>query len=889
MVFFLLFLASTVSAALVQSFNCFGIDPATYKISPMLTSAFFDQDDKSLEFQLDGVALEDIDDIDESTNMFTTLRVVVEFTGDTIVDEYVRLCDYVKVEPIVLNISADIGGPSSTVGTTEFTSVPTITATAPAVESSDYVASSSSSDSQWIGVGKRDSASATSVPTSSYNFPEEMPYKFKFGVPFSDYAFNGSCPIKKGNPLRLSYKLDAGSSHNFGSYKATFYVISPDRSQNLISCRQTYVTTVQPSSLIKGAALLSLLFAIFLAVCNGSILMFSPHQESNNPFLLTASAICNSSLLLSISPNVFDFLRYIHFAFFMSGLNIQYPGFFQPIMGSMRMVALIEILTVNSNSELFKLDGVYNTFHRNGILGLFLSVRDRMSEYEWIFFFANFGALYGILILLLTVVTFIAAVYRPNLNPGAKWLKNVLIFFLSTLITLLLHAFVIPFLVLTFYLFSTFSSDDTVEYLTSPRAYILALAILIFFAFICLVSFFIFRYALSKSRKQKLYSSFNTMMLWGLLYFEYDPRLLFFYIFEVAEVLIFSLAVGVLQGNGTAQVVLILVLEVIYLAALFSIRPYFAGSKAYALKLAIVCAKVINIALCIPYIRSLGVSEKRRSEVAYTQLILQLVVIAFLFLLPTILNVIRTLKDLRREHIFKVPDDNDDEYTPDGKVGLLNQKEENYKGSSKLETSAYYRKRRISLNSDVTTIPKLTNPLLTTKHLSTASLSTRSSSSVLELTDKRVLPGVTINPGARNPFNKSAELAYRSNKHQKRKREHPIDYSKREADMLYQYLGESSVDPELQQLWDEREERINSSGMSTEGKEAKTYRKYHGFWPVNWLGKDSKRKQQDTELQVGQGKFEVRRPRQLKVKNLPVVNESSSNEKEKESDSTSLN
>lgn len=70
--------------------------------------------------------------------------------------------------------------------------------------------------------------------------------------------------------------------------------------------------------------------------------MFSPDQESSKPFLVEASTIPNRRLLEQLEASTDRMLSYLQFAFFMGGLNVQYPEFYQPLIGQIRWCLLLD-------------------------------------------------------------------------------------------------------------------------------------------------------------------------------------------------------------------------------------------------------------------------------------------------------------------------------------------------------------------------------------------------------------------------------------------------------------------------------------------------------------------------------------------------------------------
>ncbi|CDK27491.1 unnamed protein product [Kuraishia capsulata CBS 1993] len=813
--------ANIAKAAYVGTYPCPGVDSSTFEFSNIAVEVGYNEHDKYITYKLHTVALENITDVNATTNMYTTLHVTVEYIDHVIVDEYLRLCDFLSydnetfVETLPLNSQepSTFTEPEYPDGSNSPTTTlePNSGATA---DTADGVATATTTaPAQMLEGLQTGSASSTGLaePTTTAAAVARLRRRDSDSI--------GICPVLQGEHLMLTYWTDVGEPRTFGSYIARFSFISADHEHTLLSCSKVYATPKQPDSLILGVAILVVTTGVLIWVVNVIVMVFSPYQESSNAFLFRASTICNAPILTRMSPSIADYLRYIHYVFFMGALNLSYPGFYQPIMSSFRWSTLMDV----NNGIAIPTEGhVYYAYTGNGLRGLMTSSSDTLATTEY----QNFIKCLGILML--------SVIFVSQINVGINRIRNrkhrspttAKAFFLNDffyvvgiVVILFLEVFAIPFLVLTFYLFSAISSPgvqfDTVDQKT-PKVWSIVVSIILLVLWLGLVFFFGIRYIFSKKNRRKLYSSLKIILIWGGFYHMYETGKVFFFLIDTLETFLFSLLVGAVQRNGGAQIVCIVVLELVYLLALIKISPYYSGAKMNPWKFVISSTKTLVAVLALPYIPSLNVNIRAKSNLAYAQMVMHLAIFLFLFILPTFYNLYAVSKewirarnglavwplDANASNPVMVPMSGDDRsYRYDSSSVIVPEVD----GSNLM----YYRSRPKRVDSVLSlglTPPGSPAPIdfhlgdspeIRPSHTQRDSEAASIASEVLQLTDKRVLPGISVN----HSFFPPSHPIYSKQ---------PVDYTTREADVFYNSYRILEPDPEVKRLWESREERLNA-------------------------------------------------------------------------------
>lgn len=375
-----------VNAAFVETLAVNGVDNSKLLLSEFIIDVGMDHDRNLLKFFINTKVRKPknhttnevlITDVNDETNKYTTLHVDIDFMGKTFILENLRFCDHVSVK--------------NTSGYFPSTRYPL---------PSDDTSSSSSSSSLTSSATSSSHSTYFNESTFSRRKVEELPKVHLLQdigligssnasvTPFfsNDTGNLVQCPLYQNDSIVIYYQADV-SDHpsTLGSYNVKFTVVSNDKESDIIGAAQTHVTPVLQPRYLSSLLIYGVLAIIIVAgFVNYFITIFSPDQESNNPFLVEASTICNGRLLRQLSANTNIIVHYFQFAFFMAGLDLQYPGFLQPFLGQIRWCALLGLNVFRHTSvPLLDCDNIFITLSWTGLKSLALYGSNSFFYYSW--------------------------------------------------------------------------------------------------------------------------------------------------------------------------------------------------------------------------------------------------------------------------------------------------------------------------------------------------------------------------------------------------------------------------------------------------------------------------------------------------------------------------
>lgn len=846
LLFWLLFglIVPQCHAALVRALKC-GKNLDWF--SSFVTNVTYNEDTGLMVLQMDALALEDIYDVNQTTNMYTTLHFHVKYVETVLVDEYLRFCDHIKVvrnessESIFSNLFTYDGTYTQTVTSHYAISGDTTTT---AASTSGNVTSSLP-----VAIQKRlFTSNITSYDAYLKEFEPSQGFSALVTLPetvetvqvvvtstvYSDDSdatstLTGStvtttstaCPVYKDNEVVLTLQADVGHRSPFGTYEATIQIIDADNDHTVIGCNRIYVSTVQDEKL---STFISAFFAIIMAliiISNTINIWLSPYQDSEDPFLMPAAMICNAPLLNQETPLFTDFVYYLHFLFFMVGLNIYYPGFVAPLFSSFRWVALFHTTSVHGNSE----GNVYQTLYSGGLKSLLYGSGDSQLKAVWSYLLRDFGILVAAYICFQNAIFFCIYLYRKinTLPVCQRYGRSAFYYNMGIIIDCFSHVAAIPLLTVSFYAVSTNHNNPYGgPYIMYSPSWTLATAGLVIAFYVFQLGYFGVKYVFKKQGRKSLYTSLRVILTWHTLYSTFNVPKVWFYLVDGLEMLIFSVTVGAAQASGAAQVSIIIAAKVIYLAVLCICKPYYSKTRMNRNKIFCCVANVIVSLMHIPFIESVGSGEGVRTKCIWIILIIHLLVIVFLFLFPTVQNIYVCFKwyyDYRKG--AKGID------IPDYRVG-----------GDRIEvpySTDQYSMSSHGTFSDMVTMPPLSpsvSQMLHEQSDETGSVDTDS----LHLTDSRAVSGLGL-PRPNVPTTKN--------------------FAVREADMYYNAHGVLRPDPEVQQLWEERGRKLNKANETFKEKARNP-----PMEKTTWL--DSIKKVHFAPKKASPPKFEVMRPTPLK-------------------------
>lgn len=905
----ILLLLQSALAAFVETFPINVYNPSAVLFKPFVIYVALDTKRQLLKFFINTKIYSHtlnlstqavVTDVDPLTNRYTTLHVDIDFMGKKFVLENLRLCEILAVK-----------------NTSMYENTPRFTPTFrndSEPERSDYQLPTSlpyyfpNGTRVNSTLRRRDTPKASvSTNTTCFSCGHEVDtFLATSNTSISNYFSNSTghllqCPLYQNDSLILYYQADVSDfARRIGSYTAKFTIVSNGVDPTIIGGARCYVTPiVQPKSI---ESLIFFFVLALLLVANGLnffIMAFSPDQESSNPFLIEASTICNKRLLEQLEASTDRIISYLQFALFMGGLNIQYPGFYQPLIGQIRWCSLLGVNILNKNYSIPspQSDNAYITLNFSGLKSLSLYSSNGFIHYSWqnfmvclIIWMAVSMLIYQCYIALklthLKLKLKVKASKLLRLNKisskfGDKDLdkdfqSNYSVMrnawaLIGHCLRVFLSTFGFVFLLLTIFMlysagsFSTLgfteeqvilrlnAFDPTFPYdslipnqppnrsLYVISAKNIAGGVISILLWCGLAIFFVSHYLLPlrkwrirpSANVSRLYTSVKTIITWAYLYSTYKPGRVHFVLVDLLGVVSALIVVGALQGNGTLQVVLMIVIEFLQLVMLLVLRPHFLKMTWHSLSWVMRSARLVVALLCIAYIRQLGITETSRTYVAYTQLIIHIMVVAIYVahLIYCVSLVSKALlKKRRTSHLYA----NKNSSTPESLDNLLvNVEMKNIKPitTSHWKTHDLDNTASLFANVDDEEVDYYRS------HTGNMFLNMNATLSQVDILNKNELTMESV--FADRPTNSTH------------------DYTTREADRIYQIgLSNPNIDPEIRKMWEARERTQTTQQVNPSPVQASTSFEFRSLFH---------RKKEPVE-----SGFQVSRPRPLVVRqNIP--------------------
>lgn len=360
----IVFVITFAQGALVTTYQCSGVNNHEFKLAPFVIDVALDEDAEILKFFINSKVYDShtnsndgiiISDVNTTTNKYTTFHVDIKFMGKTFVNEDVRFCDMLAVK-----------------------------------HTEDYISSTRSiaeiENNRMVHPGSMASIDLNKAASHSGN---EETYSLAISNKTIESFFDNStgslvqCPLYANDSIIMYYQVDISDHYlRLGSYTVNFYVFANDDSSELIGCNRIYVTPEHSNSVKATLSLGVPILLVVTGLINFFTVIYSSYQESSNPFLFVASTICNENLLKQLDATVEEIITYLQFALFIGGLDLQYPGFYQPLIGQIRWCALMGFAFIgNGISRRTELDNIYVTLNLDGLKNLATYSND-LSYYE---------------------------------------------------------------------------------------------------------------------------------------------------------------------------------------------------------------------------------------------------------------------------------------------------------------------------------------------------------------------------------------------------------------------------------------------------------------------------------------------------------------------------
>lgn len=462
---------------------------------------------------------------------------------------------------------------------------------------------------------------------------------------FCESVVNTTCPIApafNGNrydPYSLpafTVANDFYSTYAFTTLATTVRVQSGDAGAPDLACVSANITP-DLGSTISGA-LRYLPAAILASVAAATIFaaIFSP-WGSSDPFRWTSNYGRDEDLLRLVTPGFGDCLAYIQFIVLAGSLNLNYPGFYQPVVSKAAWATLLfneSFVTGNNVTYDSLMDGMYVV---NGTYGL-----SRLAELIGIAKDQDIWATMAVWYLGITVGAVLLCQLCFLLRWAYRFLSNIqeedlrsknLPFSTGVVVRMTFNFFLLPIIAISF--FQMVVADE------SPAS-VVAMAVLLLVAVMGLAGW-IFRLIFTTKPRAHLFDDLPTVLTYGPLYNTYSDDAAPFAFIPVLLAFIRGVAIGAIQPSGIAQIIILAICEVIYILTLHAFRPFQAPTSMNAYHTFFSIIRLITTLLSVAFVPNLGVSEDSKGWIGYVNLLLHGIVLVFGFFLNSLQTVIEVI------------------------------------------------------------------------------------------------------------------------------------------------------------------------------------------------------------------------------------------------------
>ncbi|KAJ4352136.1 uncharacterized protein N0V89_007483 [Didymosphaeria variabile] len=464
---------------------------------------------------------------------------------------------------------------------------------------------------------------------------------------FCNYTVNKECPLAPVFPSTVpegtnlsdptvlpafGIQRDFYSSYSFTTWEATFRIVAGDELATTIGCISATITPDLGPNLSGALRYSPAAILILVGVTTVFAGMYSP-WGSTNIFRWTSNYGRDEDLLRLVTPGFGDCLQYIQFIVLAGSLNLQYPGYFQPVISRASWSTLMfnQSFVSGLNGTQSLDDGIYFVNGTYGLSRLSKFVGISEDQDVWAGMAIWLLVLIGIVVLLVQLGFFLRWVFRLFTNAqdtdlrGKNWP-----FTAGNIVRIVLNWFMLP--IITLSLFQMVVAPDS-------AASVVACAVILLIG-VTGAAVWIFWMIFTTRPRAHLFDDLPTVLTYGPLYNTYSDDAAPFAFIPVLLTVIRGIAIGAIQPSGIAQIIILAICEVILIMTLHAFRPFQSNTSMNAYHTFFAAVRLACILLMIAFVPSLGVSEAPKGWIGYAILLLHAIVLVFGFFLNSLQTII---------------------------------------------------------------------------------------------------------------------------------------------------------------------------------------------------------------------------------------------------------
>ncbi|ODV90182.1 hypothetical protein CANCADRAFT_31220 [Tortispora caseinolytica NRRL Y-17796] len=450
-------------------------------------------------------------------------------------------------------------------------------------------------------------------------------------VPLCSYS-SASCPLEGYTVLHFMH--DLSSSYQLVSLITQFRIVNP--SGYVVGCVQAEFTPTFSSDVSHVFTYVVLALAIMMIIAVVLAAMLNPWSGSSDPLIWSSMFNFEPEAIRLVTPGLTDLLQYVQFAIFSASLSIHYPTFFQPIMVCITWVTgLINTPFSSHHNSISEQDNIYVIDQNAYGLSRLRSLVGLGSDADVWASFAVYTAVVLAALLVIVQIGFLIRHLYFRMFPGNitdlrhKYIPTMLGMCTRTFCNL----FALP--LVTYCCFAFLVAP------TSPRV-ITAFAAIFLILYFCIWAV-IFYKLYTTHPKQELYTDLQVVLAIGPVFNTLTPRrAASFNLVLFSATLARGIVFGGAQKSGIAQIAVLAVVEVLYCASIYFLRPYDRITNMNTYYTAISIARFCVIMLSIGFVSD-DVAPYIKSWIGYAILLVHGIVLLFVFALQIIFTLVEII------------------------------------------------------------------------------------------------------------------------------------------------------------------------------------------------------------------------------------------------------
>lgn len=458
---------------------------------------------------------------------------------------------------------------------------------------------------------------------------------------FCDSVINSQCPLAPAfdvdrynrsdifNLPAFSVDHDFYSSYSFATFASTMRIVSGEEIGTTLGCISTSITPDLGSSLKAALRFLPMAILLLVAIATIFAATCSP-WGSWDLFRWSSNYGRDEDLIRLVTPGFGDCLQYIQFIVLAGSLNLQYPGFFQPVVSQASWSVLMfnQSFVSKGNGTQSLIDGIYFV---NGTYGL-----SRLGEYVGMADDSDIWAGMAIwLLVIIGIITILSQIYfvatwayqtlnnqRGDGQPrGKQWP-----FHAGNIVRIVFNYFMLPIISLSLF--------QMVVAGRSPAS-VVATAVVLLLLVLCVCAW-IFWMIFTTRPRAHLFDDMPTVLMYGPLYNTYSDDAAPFAFIPVLLTVMRGIAIGAIQPSGIAQIIILAICEVILILTLHAFRPFQSNTSMNAYHTFFSVIRLATSLMMVAFVPALGVTESQRGWIGYAILLMHGFVLVFGFFLNSL-------------------------------------------------------------------------------------------------------------------------------------------------------------------------------------------------------------------------------------------------------------